>query len=572
MTSAYLASQLVQTVAADLPAHARFAIADGGQALGASDPPPSSGRQQPVAVANRVWTLSMQDAAGVSYGGTWVVALVGAGLLGLLGVVFVRGARYDRRLRDTAAALTGLADLSRALALAGDLRGVGVGLREQLPGLAGVAESSLWEVGEQGTLAPVEPPTPSSALALTFGGLTLDRSIPLTTTLLAGQPVLVTDAHTLARQAPRALAAGAESGGTRSVAFLPLAVRSRITAILVLGWSQPQRFGANQRATLANVSELADRVLERIDDAARTTAGQAALASLGQALDEATSQAEVVETIFDRARPIVGASYANVALVSADGATLVLQRRSTLPGDLPGRYATVPMTDHIPLTDSVRSGQAVLVQDRAELMARYPALVEDASVADFTALAALPLPGPAGRPIGVVGFAWDHAVPFRPTLQANLTTVASLVTQALLRARLTDDERLATHRSERVAALVEAAAAAPTTELVAEAVVAEAVGVVEAASADLGLLENGSLQMHHAGVVPARSDRRSEHPLDQDLPHVHAAVVGPDRPARRPERLQAAVPPSRRRDGGRRSRSQHAPCRYGAPSGASSGS
>ena len=362
VTSAYLASQLVQTVAADLPAHARFAIADGGQALGASDPPPSSGRQQPVAVANRVWTLSMQDEAGVSYGGTWVVALVGAGLLGLLGVVFVRGARYDRRLRDTAAALTGLADLSRALALAGDLRGVGVGLREQLPGLAGVAESSLWEVGEQGTLAPVEPPTPSSALALTFGGLTLDRSIPLTTTLLAGQPVLVTDAHTLARQAPRALAAAAESGGTRSAAFLPLAVRSRITAILVLGWSQPQRFGANQRATLANVSELADRVLERIDDAARTTAGQAALASLGQALDEATSQAEVVETIFDRARPIVGASYANVALVSADGDTLVLQRRSTLPGDLPGRYATVPMTDHIPLTDSVRSGQAVLVR------------------------------------------------------------------------------------------------------------------------------------------------------------------------------------------------------------------
>ena len=159
VTSAYLASQLVQTVAANLPARS---LRHRGRGPGPGSERPAAELRAPAARRRRqpgVGTLR------AGRGGYQLPGSVGGGARGRRAARAARcRVRPRRAVRPAAPGHRRGVDRARRseprAVLAGDLRGVGVGLREQLPGLAGVAESSLWEVGEQGTLAPVEPTDP----------------------------------------------------------------------------------------------------------------------------------------------------------------------------------------------------------------------------------------------------------------------------------------------------------------------------------------------------------------------------------------------------------------------------
>jgi hypothetical protein len=247
------------------------------------------------------------------------------------------------------------------------------------------------------------------------------------------------------------------------------------------------------RAALASMASAASNLLGQADGTERRAASGAALASMAQALAAARTQAEVFAAVADRCRAVVGASSTNLALVDPATQSLVVHRQSTLPGDLSDLYTTMPLSGSFPYADAARSSSIVILTDRAALAASYPHIVADADRAGFQALAALPMIAAPGWPLGALGIAWDRPVSDTTELRATLTTMTSLVTQALLRACISDAERAASRRNEAMAALAGRAANATTADELAGTIVAHAGAVIGAREVELARLVDGQL-------------------------------------------------------------------------------
>ena len=117
VTTAFRGDQLLADVMAELPSGTQMEIRDGDEVLAATDPPPEGGSQRQETVADRRWDLRVVDPAGVSYQPAWLVGTIALLLVGALGVVLLRGARYERRLRGgTSCAATAAAIPARTRA------------------------------------------------------------------------------------------------------------------------------------------------------------------------------------------------------------------------------------------------------------------------------------------------------------------------------------------------------------------------------------------------------------------------------------------------------------------------
>ncbi len=102
-----------------------------------------------------------------------------------------------------------------------------------------------------------------------------------------------------------------------------------------------------------------------------------------------------------------------------------------------------------PAAEAFRTGAAVFVEDREDLLARYPALATFGETVRADAIAALPL-ALDGRTLGVLAVGFDGARRFGEADRALAYALAAQCAQALDRARLFVSERLA--RAEAVAA------------------------------------------------------------------------------------------------------------------------
>jgi len=129
---------------------------------------------------------------------------------------------------------------------------------------------------------------------------------------------------------------------------------------------------------------------------------------------------------------VFGSKLSSIALLQPDGTQLLVTHSPNLERSVAVRYDTIPLAQTAPLTDAVRTGRVVVVEDLAGLQARYPHLVADSARAGLQALAALPLPS-RGRVAGAVGFGWTQPFDRRLT-DATLTTFAELCGGALERA------------------------------------------------------------------------------------------------------------------------------------------
>jgi GAF domain-containing protein len=264
---------------------------------------------------------------------------------------------------------------------------------------------------------------------------------------------------------------------------------------------QAARQARRLRTALGSMVGVASKLLERVDGTQRRAASGAALASMAQALTAARTQAEVFAAVAERCRAVVGATYTNLALFDPATQSLAVRRQSTLPSDLSDRYVSMPLSGSFPYTDAARSSSIVILTDRTALAASYPHLVADADRVGFQSLAALPMIAAPGWPLGALGVAWDRPVSDTTELRATLTTVASLVTQALLRARIGDAERTASRRNEAMAALAARAANATTADELAATIVTHAGAVVGARAVELARVVGGQLHLVRHGYA-----------------------------------------------------------------------
>ncbi|MCT7355442.1 SpoIIE family protein phosphatase [Streptomyces sp. 15-116A] len=163
--------------------------------------------------------------------------------------------------------------------------------------------------------------------------------------------------------------------------------------------------------------------------------------SLAGALTEAVGVQDVVQLVADEIAPAVG-SQGLVVLGSRAGRLRVLGHRGYEDPGVVERYDGMPLSEPTPGSQVLRSGVPAFFETRDEIERLYPAITVNPS--SFSAFAYLPLIA-SGRPVGtcVLSYAAPHH--FATEERAVLTSLASLIAQALERALLYDAKHRLAH-------------------------------------------------------------------------------------------------------------------------------
>ncbi len=177
-------------------------------------------------------------------------------------------------------------------------------------------------------------------------------------------------------------------------------------------------------------------------NAARVARLQAATA----ALSGARTPDQVAEVALGEGLAALGGARGFVLVEGARGGLTLLRGHGT--GDEEARLVASAEVPN-PAAECFRTSAPVFVEDRAALLARYPALAQVGGMERGEAVAALPLEF-EGRAIGVLAVGFDGPRRFGDAERAVATALAGQCAQALERARLFVAERQA--RAEAVAA------------------------------------------------------------------------------------------------------------------------
>ncbi|MEU6372352.1 SpoIIE family protein phosphatase [Streptomyces sp. NPDC046909] len=204
----------------------------------------------------------------------------------------------------------------------------------------------------------------------------------------------------------------------------------------------PSTTGLSVRVTRARAVAEMSRTAPRAGDgtpARLVTISQ--VLSLAGALTEAAGVEDVVQLVADEVVPAVGAQ-ALVVLGSRAGRLHVLGHRGYQDPRVVERFDGLPLTEPTPGTRALTSGVPAFFDSRRQLEHLYPA--RHATPDGFAAWAYLPLIA-SGRPVGTCVLAYAEPHSFPADERAVLTSLGSLIAQALERAMLYDAKHRLAH-------------------------------------------------------------------------------------------------------------------------------
>ncbi len=199
--------------------------------------------------------------------------------------------------------------------------------------------------------------------------------------------------------------------------------------------------GSDGQAPSAAVDATAGRDRDTADPAASgADRGERArdLQELHLALSAAGTVAEVAAAVSAGLRRVLGASVVTVCTAGGDGLLRVADVAG-YPAERLTRFATLPLSAPLPLTDAARTRRPVWLPDRAATVAAYPPIA-DSLLPGTEALVAMPLTV-ADRLVGALGATFLHTSAFGDADRAFLLDVAGQVAVALERAELADARR-----------------------------------------------------------------------------------------------------------------------------------
>lgn len=169
------------------------------------------------------------------------------------------------------------------------------------------------------------------------------------------------------------------------------------------------------------------------------------LARAGDALARAVGLQEVNDALAAHVHRLIGAAQGSIVLADDERSVL---RAIGWSGDLGPQWNAFPVEIDTPSTVAHRTGEPVFVRDLTDARERFPAIVDALTQSRCGPAAALPLVS-AGLRMG----SWSLGFPDGRVLTDGdrrfLVTVAAMVAQALLRARLLDVERRAMAQLQR---------------------------------------------------------------------------------------------------------------------------
>lgn len=228
-------------------------------------------------------------------------------------------------------------------------------------------------------------------------------------------------------------------------------IATTLASQLALAYENAQRYDALQRHAAALDREIADRrqieaqrdQLLTQEQLARASAEQAALRTARlQAVTAACSEAltleQVTEAMIDQIT-LPGASSGLIALLSDDRSTLRIARAQGYPADIIAAWASIPVDAPVPLTEVIRSGEAIWLESSAAIAEHYPLLSESRMASSNLALIAIPLIA-HGQVLGSIGLSFAEERVFAIEDRAIILAMSRQYAQAIYRVQT--EERL----------------------------------------------------------------------------------------------------------------------------------
>jgi len=240
--------------------------------------------------------------------------------------------------------------------------------------------------------------------------------------------------------------------GFRSYIVAPLKARERLLGVLAVISSNRCYDGDD----LAVTEELARRIGMAVDNAllfaqARASAERMArLQSVTAALAGAVSGDQVAEIIIREGVAALGALEGILCLTSDDGRWLQIVREVGLPSSTLNEWHRFSVDGPFPLSEAVRTGKPVFIENRAEAVARFPQIRDANTRAVAESWASLPLRS-GGRTFGGLAFGFAQPRSFDGEERAFAATLAQQCAIALERVRLLASERAARSAAEESA-------------------------------------------------------------------------------------------------------------------------
>ncbi|MBB3754135.1 integral membrane sensor domain MASE1 [Mycolicibacterium sp. BK634] len=164
------------------------------------------------------------------------------------------------------------------------------------------------------------------------------------------------------------------------------------------------------------------------------------LANLGQLLSGAFTQNQIGDAVLGQVINDAGAQALAVGLVNDEGTELEWVAMGGYPEFVANQFADgVALGDATAATDTVRTGKPVVIRTVAEYRRKYPDNAKWMLASGGAAVASWPLTV-GGKAIGALVLAWADPQPLDTAQLAYTSAVATMIGQALVRARVYADE------------------------------------------------------------------------------------------------------------------------------------
>jgi PAS domain S-box-containing protein len=213
--------------------------------------------------------------------------------------------------------------------------------------------------------------------------------------------------------------------------------RAERVAVGIAGWAAV----AIHNARLHDAERRARAAAERAADRAER------LLEVAQAMARALTPAEVAAVALEQGMRAVGADAGSMALLSADGAEFETVGMRGYPAEVAERFHRYPLHPGRPFSDTVLTGEPLLLPDLEAWETRYPGSVEVIRETGHDGYAAAPI-RVDGEAVGALGFSFRRAQRFDEGLEVFLETLAGQCAAALERARLYQAEHAARAEAE----------------------------------------------------------------------------------------------------------------------------
>jgi len=251
--------------------------------------------------------------------------------------------------------------------------------------------------------------------------------------------------------------------GLCSYMIVPLRARDRLLGVIALACGQ-RRFDSDD---FSLAEELGRRIGLAVENAvllehARASADRMSrLQWVTAALARAVTAEQVADIVIRQAVEALHASQGSFCLTTDEGTALEMVRSVGIPDATTREWKRFPMRGATPLSDAARTGEPIFLENRSQVVMRYPGLREANARAVANSWAVLPLVS-NGVTLGALGFGFAHSRSFSAEERAFATTLAQQCAQALERARLYEAEHAARMESENARARADEANRAKT--------------------------------------------------------------------------------------------------------------